>query len=216
MKTKLLLLAGVFAFFIFACEKEDIAKDDTKEETKQETPSENDTTSNGDDDHANDSITNGGDNHDNDSTTNGDNGNETEVELPSLNFNGTILYVYPEDNSEGIQWYNGSNTTIGASYISDGKTNTSIIVANQGAGNYAAQVCHDLDAYGYNDWYLPAKDELNALYQNRDSIGGFGRVYYWSSTESNLIAAYLQYFDLGNQVETPKSSSMRVRCVRRE
>ena len=36
---------------------------------------------------------------------------------------------------------------------------------------------------GYTDWFLPSKDELNKLRENKLTIGGFANMYYWSSTE---------------------------------
>ncbi|WP_412758134.1 DUF1566 domain-containing protein, partial [Legionella bozemanae] len=64
------------------------------------------------------------------------------------------------------------------------------------------------------DWYLPAKDELNCLYQNRDVIGGFSPDVYWSSTEFDASYAWYQYFGFGNQNTTVKIDDIRVRCVR--
>ena len=36
---------------------------------------------------------------------------------------------------------------------------------------------------GYDDWFLPSVDELIQMYQQKDAIGGFDSVYYWSSTQ---------------------------------
>jgi hypothetical protein len=133
----------------------------------------------------------------------------------TVNFNGA-LYVYPVDNSTGIQWYNGSYTTTNATSATDGRANTDSIVKYQGEGAYAAYLCDTLNAYGYDDWYLPAKDELNALYDNRASIGGFSSNYYWSSTESSSNYACIQYFDNGNQATNFKIVNYRIRCVRKD
>jgi hypothetical protein len=63
----------------------------------------------------------------------------------------------------------------------------------------------------YTDWYLPSKDELNKLYQNRVAIGGFatsapsGRVLnYWSSTQVNTTKAWAQNFETGTQIQLEK------------
>jgi len=50
---------------------------------------------------------------------------------------------------------------------------------------------------GYNDWFLPSKDQLNKLWINRFAIGGLNGNYYWSSTDQNNDA-YLQNFRNGN------------------
>jgi hypothetical protein len=39
----------------------------------------------------------------------------------------------------------------------------------------AARHCNDLSAHGKDDWYLPAQDELDVMYDNRVAIGGFNR-----------------------------------------
>ena len=85
------------------------------------------------------------------------------------------LIAAATDQSTGIQWYNGSYTVTGATatVLGTGNANTNTIVAVQGAGSYAAQLCYDLVLNGYSDWYLPSKDELNKLYLNRIAIGGF-------------------------------------------
>ncbi|NNM58836.1 MAG: hypothetical protein HKM04_03390 [Legionellales bacterium] len=77
------------------------------------------------------------------------------------------------DNSSGIQWFNGSYTTIGASSLTDGASNTQQIVNTQGIGGYAASVCanYAVDSAGnspcttgtcYNNWYLPAICQLGS------------------------------------------------------
>ena len=138
------------------------------------------------------------------------------ISIPSIEFNGT-LYVYPTDNSAGIQWYNGSSIITGATSLTDGEANSIAIITNQGAGAYAAQVCADLNSLGFDDWYLPAKDELNAIYLNKDAIGGLGLNAFWSSSEVDNGAAWLQGFSDGVQYNFyAKSNPMNVRCVRRD
>ena len=139
----------------------------------------------------------------------------TPVEPVAISFNGT-LYVHPTDNSTGIQWYNGSYITTNATSTTDGSANTDSIVKYQSAGAYAAYLCDTLTAFGHSDWYLPAKDELNALYQNKDVIGGFSSNYYWSSTEYDNSNAWDQGFGSGNQYSLVKFIYVRVRCVRRD
>jgi hypothetical protein len=49
----------------------------------------------------------------------------------------------------------------------------------------AAQVAQYYNGGGQTDWFLPSKDELDALYyySNRAAIGGFNSAWYWSSTQ---------------------------------
>lgn len=46
----------------------------------------------------------------------------------------------------------------------------------------AQQYCSELVYAGYDDWALPSKDELLAMYQNKGRIGGFSSDKYWSGT----------------------------------
>ena len=133
------------------------------------------------------------------------------------------IIAAPEDQSDGIQWYNGIFTATGANgtALGTGQANTTAIVANQGPGSYAAQLCNDLVIGVYDDWYLPSKDELNKLYLNKEAIGGFDGVFlsafYWSSSESesNTNAAWNQLFTDGVQNEFDnKNQTLSVRAIR--
>ena len=85
---------------------------------------------------------------------------------------------------------------VGASSNSDGKVNTDKVMSRSDSAQYPPFVwCR---AKG-KDWYLPARDELMLLYSVGDTInstlnerGGntiFG--WYWSSTEGNVIGAWV-------------------------
>ena len=117
----------------------------------------------------------------------------------------------------GIQWYNGSyeSTDATGTTIGTGQANTTVIVTIQEAGNYAAQLCNDLTEGGYDDWFLPSKDELNKLYINKVAIGGFADYAYWSSSEYSAHTAWSQNFETGPQYYlSSKSHTNRVRAIR--
>jgi hypothetical protein len=126
------------------------------------------------------------------------------------------LIAATADQSTGIQWYNGGYVVTGATgtAIGTGQANTTAIVTIQGAGSYAAQLCNDLTVGGYNDWFLPSKDELDKLYINKVAIGGFADNTYWSSSEGDTHNAWSQYFSNGNQGYSSKDNADRVRAVR--
>ena len=136
-------------------------------------------------------------------------------QLPHVISQDDTLWVHPEDNSIGIQWYNGAYIETYALSDSNGRDNTDSIVKYQGEGNYAAYLCDTLNAYGYNDWYLPAENELIALYQNKDSIGMFDSTNYWSSTEIDSNMAKAVDFANGANNNNFKDQGYNVRCVRR-
>ncbi|MFT4059599.1 MAG: IPT/TIG domain-containing protein [Legionella sp.] len=138
--------------------------------------------------------------------------------------NNLIAATADNTSSIGIQW-GGLGTTTNAQSDTDGAANTTTIVGILGAGSYAAQLCNDfeVDSQGntscqagnacYNDWFLPARDQLNCLFINRIAVGGFADVY-WSSTERTAFSAWYQDFISGTQASTSKDLDIRVRCVR--
>jgi len=130
---------------------------------------------------------------------------------------GLIAATVDQSTGPGIVWWNGSYIPTGATgtALGTGNANTNTIVANQGAGSYAAQLCADLVLGGYSDWYLPSKDELNKLYLNQGTIGNFAaNAYYWSSSEYNNINALNQAFDFFYQGINDKANLYHVRAIR--
>jgi len=127
------------------------------------------------------------------------------------------LEAAPGDQSIGIVWWNGSSVTTGATAtaIGTGEVNTATIVSVLGAGSYAASLCANLNLGGYDDWFLPSKDELNAMHGQIGAIGGFASCVYWSSSEYVYYLAWGQYFDDGVQGRYAKDNDVtRVRAIR--
>ena len=81
---------------------------------------------------------------------------------------------------------------------------------------YAARKCLDYEYGGYEDWFLPSKDELNLMYENlhRKGLGSFAGDYYWSSSEYAADSAWFQYFSSGSQGGYYRNVECRVRPVR--
>jgi len=126
------------------------------------------------------------------------------------------LIAATADQSAGLQWYNGSNTTTGAiaTALGTGAANTTTIVTIQGAGSYAAKLCADYTIGLYSDWHLPSKEELNKIYPNKTAVGGFFNANYWSSSEDTNSQAWAQLFTDGTQSSQTKNNTYRVRAVR--
>lgn len=102
-----------------------------------------------------------------------------------------------------------------ADSTTDGWFNTGNLVYDTLQINPAAQYCYEMDYKGYNDWYLPAKNELDSLYLRKTMVGGFAGAYYWSSTENSSNDAWLENFNDGGKMGTSKNSVLRVRCIRK-
>ena len=127
------------------------------------------------------------------------------------------LEVAPSDQGSSLTW-EGDGIEVGGTgtAIGSGKSNTEKIVTALGTGNYAARLCYDLELGGYDDWFLPSKDELNELNTQKDIVGGFASGDYWSSSESNSSIVWLQFFNEHNDAQYTfgKIGHSGVRAVR--
>ena len=132
-------------------------------------------------------------------------------------FNGTGLIAALNDQSTGAEW-GCIDTLIGgtSNKLATGQANTSLIIAGCGETGIAAEICNDLDNLGYDDWFLPSKDELNTMYFNLkfNGYGNFDNDIYWSSTEKQADQGKGQDFDSGVSDNYSKDSSKLVRAVR--
>lgn len=155
------------------------------------------------------------------------------------------LIAATTDNNTGIRWGGNGVETLATS-STDGAINTAAIVncltttagggcpGNIAVNTYAAGICstYEVDSQGntpcqagftcYSDWYLPAPDQLNCLYQDRGTIGGFVTTTgdtsrYWTSKETGPFYAYNIFFDTGTPGAAGKGlrdgNPSRVRCV---
>ena len=124
------------------------------------------------------------------------------------------LIAAPSDQSSGKKWgcygmlVSGTSTALGT-----GAANTSIVSATCGSDN-AASLSGGLVLNGYSDWYLPSINELNKLYINRASIGGFTTSFYWSSSDANSFNALLINFGAGTTSSLNKNDPHYVRAIR--
>lgn len=137
------------------------------------------------------------------------------------------LIVSKEDNVDKISW-SGITNVIGALSHLNGKTNSLLInqALEKRYGRYAAHICKDyaVNSAGqdcvpgtegcYHDWYLPAIDQLDCLYTNKDKVQGFKHDNYWSSTEFNAEKAWYESFRLGRPYTLNEFGFISVRCVR--
>ena len=112
---------------------------------------------------------------------------------------GTVFWVTSDglhgliaetiDQSTSSSWYNAQNIiSINSNHSTAGKL--------------------------YTDWRLPTTNELNLLYLQRITVGGFASAFYWSSSEDGVNNAWGQYFGDGYQLNITKNFTDYVRAVR--
>jgi len=80
----------------------------------------------------------------------------------------------------------------------------------------AVTLCKNSIVGGYTNWRLPSSDELAMVYSNKEIIGNFKKVDYWSITPyaSNASFSYVIHFMSGQKDYFLKTSSYNCRCVR--
>ncbi|RLD20319.1 MAG: hypothetical protein DRI69_06530 [Bacteroidetes bacterium] len=135
---------------------------------------------------------------------------------------GKVVYIYDVVDAE---WSNMNLQEIGnmANSLLNGAGNTVAVTQQSGHIQSAASHCADLAYGGYDDWYLPSKSELNAIYTHRVSInttamanGGevFMDASYWASTETNAVSAVAKNLVTGGNFNDSKDLKRRIRAIR--
>lgn len=154
------------------------------------------------------------------------NGNSITLEMPgdniipdpsqpvSIKFRGSTLYVHPLDNS--VDSNMGSFIASGATSDSDGQSNTAALVAANGTTPTAAKICDDLNDFGFEDWYLPSRAELDAVFKQNYLIDNYDLDAYWTSTETAANKSYVINFASGGLSDDTKNQSRNCRCIRKE
>jgi hypothetical protein len=179
-----------------------------------------------------------------DTTTNSNNEDaDITLQIGSSYGGGVIAYIYqngdsgylsgqthgivvaPTDQAEFSEWgCFGSFIGCGSTSIGAGVENTNSIVANCSEIGIAARLCANLNSNGFSDWYLPSKNELSAIMNNRStintalsSIGGVSldpSAVYWSSSESSSSKAFCYYTAFNTVESKDKDFSFMVRAIR--
>jgi hypothetical protein len=110
-------------------------------------------------------------------------------------------------------WCDNLSTDIAgaqATAIGDGKQNT--IDMDNACKSGAGQAAADFTLGGKDDWYLPSKDELNAMRAQRTLLNMSG--YFFSSSEAKTYYAWDQYMADGTPYAQSKNSGRDVRPIR--
>jgi len=129
------------------------------------------------------------------------------------------------DQGFDIEWGCPSLIGFGAKglEIGTGAQNTQDILNACNTPNIAASLCDGLVSNGFDDWFLPCRDELDSLYQHKNiiddtSLDHEGGVLhggeYWSSSHYLDNTVWIQSFVAGNQFSALKDKKHYVRAVR--
>jgi hypothetical protein len=122
---------------------------------------------------------------------------------------GVYLEAAPADTGTRPAWCVGSPTsTVYDTAVGSGAANTVVLLGcTDGAAVEAAAYAHA----GFDDWFLPSKDELDLMYRNlrsaTPSLGGFEDGPYWSSSQATVNFVWAQMFADGRQGQTSRNAA---------
>jgi len=153
----------------------------------------------------------------------------TSLGVPTNGSFENYMVVTTGDTSTSAEYgFENINTSADSSW--DGSGNTQTLVSFSGSGTYAAYLCTQVNNGGKTDWYLPSINELVRLMSNRleleqtlsfiggDTLTPTTVTGYWSSTEANVFpynSAFYYLTDQGISADVPKSTTIRVRAIRK-
>ncbi len=140
------------------------------------------------------------------------------VAMPSGCANSTSEPTCSGNDVQTARYSSTMGTNEPADSTSDGMLNTVNLFNASTPTNPASDFCYNLTKNGYIDWYLPAQSELQSLYSQRTTVGGFISSQYWTSTEysdTTYSYAYYVHFSTGGSTYGSKLNSFYYRCIRR-
>lgn len=121
-------------------------------------------------------------------------------------------------NGQYFGYYRSTNSSVNmvlgtSGIIGSGKLNTEIFYLGMGeeafitesvalkSSEYGAKACSKYVYGGYDDWFMPSKNEINLIFMNRSilalSIFDYGT--YWASSERSAEQGWEQVMDNGSQ-----------------
>lgn len=139
------------------------------------------------------------------------------VTISSDNATYQVLDLTANDK---ITWGGYSEIGLPARSEKDGKLNTKAIIVAVGNNSdhdgrpYAAKVCDNSTDGGFNDWYLPAKDEAALIYLNIDKFS-WESLTLWTSTEASGTQAVSLYTYNGSWYNVSKVDPYNMVCIRK-
>lgn len=131
--------------------------------------------------------------------------------LEAAPLEGDAVRVWAED-----PWIARDVSGAGMTSVGSGAANTRAIV-EQGNIDPDVSAAAYADTYvnnGYSDWYLPSKDEIFELYEQREVAEASERNNYWTSSGYDFNTVWNQSFVEGPQHRRLKFDQITVRPVR--
>lgn len=114
--------------------------------------------------------------------------------------------------TKNLKWGGYSTDTPAAASQTDGRANTAALLADSEAhpaATWAAQYAED----GHTDYHLPSRYELFMCWLCAPQLFNKNS-WYWSSSQSSRINAWIQDFEYGGSINGGKGTEFRARPVR--
>jgi len=158
------------------------------------------------------------------------NGNSTAGFWIGTALDGVSKFIVSPKSTEQTLTWGSNNITRNITNTTDGLANTNALYAfgnTTASGHPAAYWCKTLTTGGYNNWYLPAINELSIVYSaktiypnlNANDYIETRTTYHWSSTEGSSTRAWR--FNMANGLNDAggygvnKNAMYLARAVRR-
>lgn len=125
------------------------------------------------------------------------------------------MEVWTSAEEGNHQWKTSNTWTEGTSIdIGSGYANTYTVMS--GAEHPAAAIVRSATHGGFEDWFLPSRNELELIYENliKQGVGAYTYAYHWTSSEFGEALASVLYFYNGNFISDNKTTENRVLAVR--
>ena len=133
--------------------------------------------------------------------------------LDATGLHGFVVTTSHQNGGSGIVWTPSSTNIPTSTGINSGMANTILIVNAFPSGPSAAKICSDLVLNGFDDWYLPSKDQLTAMAPHHSILGLTSFI--WSSSQESVDWAWHQNPPSGITIQVKTTATLtKVRAVR--
>jgi hypothetical protein len=111
------------------------------------------------------------------------------------------LIVGPRSAAQTFtNWKNTQTDTPGTSSVIDGPANTAAMIAAGASAHPAGNFCNSLVTGGFDDWYMPARNELEVCYFNLKPTTGSNNTV--SGINPNAVPARASNYTSGDPAQT--------------